>query len=99
MAAVDERPCDCDCDCGCDDVGSSKDNLPKRVLGSINHSADLYVTTPPKTKWIFVDDVEKVLEDFNTYWTKEASQARQILIVIKAKKSNKRNLDKHSTGE
>ena len=46
-----------------------------------------------------VDDVEKVLEDFNTYWTKEASPLFQILIVKKAKKINIRNLDKHSTGE
>ena len=69
MAAVDERPCDCDCDCGCDDVGSSKDNLPKRVLGSINHSADLYVSTPPRTKWSFVDDVEREVTKFPDGWT------------------------------
>ena len=44
-------------------------------------------------------DVDKILEEFNTYWTKESSQFMQLLVVNKAKKSLKRNLDKHSTGE
>ena len=44
-------------------------------------------------------DTEQVLEDFNTYWTKEATPFKQILFLNKAKNSKKRNLDKHSTGE
>ena len=61
MAAVDERPCDCDCDCGCDDVGSSKDNLPKRVLGSINHSDSLWTKNASRSsrvKWVFLEEEE-----------------------------------------
>ena len=44
-------------------------------------------------------DVDKILEEFNTYWSKGASQIKQLLVVNKARKSLKRNLDKHSTGE
>ena len=44
-------------------------------------------------------DVDKILEEFDTYWTKEAPQIKQLLVVNKARKSLKRNLDKHSTGE
>ena len=44
-------------------------------------------------------DVDKILEEFNTYWTKEAPQINQLLVVNKARKSLKRNLDKHSSGE
>ena len=56
MAAVDERPCDCDCDCGCDDVGSSKDNLPEHILGSINYDNNLWHSSVNKIKWTFVSD-------------------------------------------
>ena len=46
-----------------------------------------------------VDDVEKVLEDYNTYWTEEATGFQQWQFLKLAKNSKKRNLDKHSTGE
>ena len=59
MAAGDERPSDgvCDCSCGCHDTGIGKAGSTVRILGSVNNSIDLYVSTPAKTKWIFVDDV------------------------------------------
>ena len=44
-------------------------------------------------------DTEQVLEDFNTYWTEEATGFQQMQFLKLAKNSKKRNLDKHSTGE
>ena len=44
-------------------------------------------------------DTEQVLEDFNTYWTEEATGFQLWQFLKLAKKSKKRNLDKHSTGE
>ena len=67
-----ERPSDsvCDCRCGCHDNGIGKRGSTVRVLGSVNNSIDLYVTTPAKTKWIFVDDVEReVNTSFPDGWT------------------------------
>ena len=67
-----ERPSDsvCDCSCGCHDNGIGKRGSTVRVLGSANNSIDLYVTTPAKTKWIFVDDVEReVNTSFPDGWT------------------------------
>ena len=56
-----ERPSNsgCDCSCKCHDTGIGKRGSTVRVLGSANNSIDLYVATPAKTKWIFVDDVER----------------------------------------
>ena len=39
-----------------------------------------------------VEDVEKVLDNWNTYWI-EAPLVKQILFLNKAKNSKKRNLD------
>ena len=39
-----------------------------------------------------VEDVEKVLDNWNTYWM-EAPLVKQILFLNKAKNSKKRNLD------
>jgi len=44
-------------------------------------------------------DTEQVLEDFNTYWTEEATGFQQMQFLKIAKNSKKRNLYKHSTGE
>ena len=54
-----ERPSNsvCDCSCECHDSGIGKNDSTVRILGSVDNSIDLYVTTPAKTKWIFVDDV------------------------------------------
>ena len=54
-----ERPSDsvCDCSCECHATGIGKTGSTTRILGSTYNSIDLYVSTPPKTKWIFVDDV------------------------------------------
>tara|TARA_Y100000294_G_scaffold150611_1_gene147995 strand:+ start:1122 stop:1349 length:228 start_codon:yes stop_codon:yes gene_type:complete len=56
-----ERPNDsmCDCDCKCHDNGIGKTGSTTRILGSAHNSIDLYVSTPAKTKWIFVDDMEQ----------------------------------------
>ena len=56
-----ERPSNsvCDCSCECHDSGIGKNDSTVRILGSVDNSIDLYVSTPAKTKWIFVDDVER----------------------------------------
>ena len=56
-----ERPNDsvCNCNCKCHDNGIGKTGSTTRILGSVNNSIDLYVSTPAKTKWIFVDDMEQ----------------------------------------
>ena len=56
-----ERPNDsvCDCNCKCHDTGIGKAGSTTRILGHTHNSIDLYVSTPPKTKWIFVDNVEQ----------------------------------------
>ena len=64
-----ERPNDsvCNCNCKCHDNGIGKAGSTTRILGSVNNSIDLYVSTPPKTKWIFVDNVEQEVKD---EWTR-----------------------------
>ena len=56
-----ERPSNSvrNCNCKCHDTGIGKAGSTTRILGSAHNSIDLYVTTPPKTKWIFIDDAEK----------------------------------------
>ena len=56
-----ERPSNsvCDCSCKCHDTGIGKAGSTARILGSVDNSIDLYVSTPAKTKWIFVDNVER----------------------------------------
>ena len=67
--AADERPCKCDCDCGCNDVFGDKGDTTVRILGSVDSSIDLYVSTPPRTKWVFVDIVEREVTKFPTGWS------------------------------
>ena len=67
-----ERPSDsvCDCSCKCHDTGIGKAGSSVRILGSVDNTIDLYVSTPAKTKWIFVDDVEReVNTSFPDGWT------------------------------
>ena len=61
MAGVDERPSNgvCNCSCRCHDNGIGKTGSTTHILGNTHNSIDLYVSTPTKTKWIFVDDVEQ----------------------------------------
>ena len=63
-----ERPSDsvCDCSCRCHDNGIGKTGSTVRILGSVDNSIDLYVSTPPKTKWIFVGDMEQEVKDERT---------------------------------
>ena len=63
-----ERPNDsmCDCDCKCHDTGIGKAGSTTRILGHTHNAIDLYVSTPPKTKWIFVGDVEQEVKDERT---------------------------------
>ena len=63
-----ERPSDsvCDCSCKCYDSGIGKAGSTARILGSVNNSIDLFVSTPAKTKWIFVDDMEQEVKDERT---------------------------------
>ena len=64
----DKRPNDSvrDCDCRCHNNGIGKTGSTTRVLGKFRNSIDLYITTPPKTKWIFVDDMEQEVKDERT---------------------------------
>ena len=69
---INERPSDsvCHCSCRCHDNGIGKTGSTVRVLGTAHNSVDLYFTTPPKTKWIFVDNVEReVKTSFPDGWT------------------------------
>ena len=68
MAGQDERPSNgvCDCNCKCHDTGIGKAGSTTRILGHTHNSIDLYVSTPPKTKWIFVGDVEQEVKDERT---------------------------------
>ena len=56
-----ERPSNSvrNCNCKCHDTGIGKAGSTTRILGHTHNSIDLYVSTPPKTKWIFVDNVEQ----------------------------------------
>ncbi len=56
-----ERPSNsvCNCNCKCHDNGIGKTGSTTRILGHTHNSIDLYVSTPAKTKWIFVDDMEQ----------------------------------------
>jgi hypothetical protein len=65
----DERPenCDGDCDCQCDSHNNDEGYVTIRILGSVNHSPDLYVSTPSKTKWAFVEDME---EEVKSEWSR-----------------------------
>ncbi len=52
--AEDERPDD-------DDNGEAGSTV--HILGSTPNPIDLYVSTPSRTKWIFVDDLEKEVDN------------------------------------
>ena len=72
MVGTNERPSDGvrHCSCRCHDTGIGKAGSTVRILGSVDNSIDLYVTTPAKTKWIFVDDEEReVRTKFPDGWT------------------------------
>ena len=68
MVVGSERPSNgvCDCSCRCHDNGIGKAGSTVRILGTAHNSIDLYVSTPPKTKWIFVDNVEQEVKDERT---------------------------------
>ena len=65
---INERPSDsvCHCSCECHATGIGKTGSTVRILGTTNNPIDLYVTTPPKTKWIFVGDMEQEVNDERT---------------------------------
>jgi hypothetical protein len=68
MGVGNERPSDsvCHCSCRCHDNGIGKTGSTVRILGSVDNAIDLYVSTPPKTKWIFVGDMEQEVKDERT---------------------------------
>ena len=68
MAGADERPCCCSCNCGCkcDATVFDKNYVSVRILGRVNLAPNLYVHTPSKTKWQFVEDMEKEVKDERT---------------------------------
>ena len=65
MVAGNERPSNSvrNCSCECHANGIGKTGSTVRILGSVDNSIDLYISTPPKTKWIFVDDVKSDVEE------------------------------------
>ena len=79
MAVGSERPNDSmrDCSCECHANGIGKTGSTTRILGSTYNSIDLYVSTPPKTKWIFVDNVEQEIETVD-YYDKLRKQNREL---------------------
>ena len=74
----DKRPCacGCDCSCGCDDNVSDKTSVSAHILGSTHNSIDLWVSTPRKTKWSFVEDMEEVKN--KKYYNKLRNQNREL---------------------
>ena len=69
MAVQDEkRPCTCGSDCGCkrNDNVSDKAHVSTHILGSTHNSIDLWMSTPRKTKWSFVEEVEEKVRDERT---------------------------------
>ena len=53
-----ERSCTCG-DCGChrgEYPFADKTSTTRHILGSVDNSIDLYVSTPAKTKWIFLEE-------------------------------------------
>jgi hypothetical protein len=67
----DEKSSDRDwnCNCKCHNNDIVKTGNTTHILGSATNSVDLYCTTPPETKWSFVDDMEKeVKTNFPDGW-------------------------------
>jgi hypothetical protein len=60
-----ERPSDSvrNCSCNCHDNGIGEKGGTVHILGSFDNSIDLYVSTPPHTKWVFVDEVEEEVRE------------------------------------
>lgn len=61
MEGANEGSCDCVCDCnssGNDNV-SVEDITSAHILGSTHNSIDLWVSTPAKTKWSFVEEKDE----------------------------------------
>tara|TARA_R100000656_G_scaffold105101_1_gene77266 strand:- start:586 stop:798 length:213 start_codon:yes stop_codon:yes gene_type:complete len=56
----DKRPNDSvrDCDCRCHNTGIGKAGSTTRILGHTHNSIDLYISTPPQTKWVFLEKEE-----------------------------------------
>ena len=65
----EKRPatCGCDCGCKCDDNVSDKTSISTHILGSADNSIDLWVSTPSKTKWTFVENMEEEVNRKNYY--------------------------------
>ncbi len=78
MAVQDEkRPCTCrrDCGCQCNDNVSDKASVSAHILGGTHNSVDLWVSTPSKTKWIFVDEEEVKQKE---YYNRLRKQNREL---------------------
>ncbi len=78
MAVQDEkRPCTCRCDCGCrcNDNVSDKTSVSAHILGGTHNSVDLWVSTPSKTKWTFVDEEEVKQKE---YYNRLRDQNREL---------------------
>ena len=61
----EKRSCSCGCDC-CDvsdDTLSNQTSVSTHILGSTHNSIDLYVSTPPKPKWTFVENMEEEMKN------------------------------------
>ena len=54
----EKRSCTCRCNCSSDsdDNVSNKTSVSTHILGSTHNSIDLFLHTPYKTKWTFVEE-------------------------------------------
>ena len=54
----EKRPCTCRCGCGSssNDNVSNKTSVSTHILGGTHNSIDLFLHTPNKTKWTFVEE-------------------------------------------
>ena len=60
-------PCRCNCSCECHDSVSDKTRVSTHILGSTHNSIDLWVSTPSKTKWTFVEETEEEVKSKKYY--------------------------------
>ena len=61
----EKRSCTCRCNCSSDsdDNVSNQTSVSTHILGSTHNSIDLYVSTPRKTKWTFVENMEEEMKN------------------------------------
>ena len=80
MAGLDEKGsdfCGCNSSCKCHGSVSDKTRVSAHILGSADNSIDLWVSTPSKTKWTFVEEVEEEVK-IKKYYDKLRKQNNEL---------------------